>query len=908
MYKLNESQEQSVNNLEETYNVLSEILTKDPDGLVISGTDRHKLEELINRNKELLRKLRTGEFAVAVVGLENSGKSTLGNAFLKTPDVLPEDSIRCTYTKTEIRSCSEDYGEYGEVIFYSYDEFNDDFKRKLRQLKYNGNADFSSLDIESFDRFLKSMAGKDPEYPKKTSNIAMDIRAILEGRKDIADYLGKSPMEFIGAGSLTNPEFRFFITGIKDRKENSEGGNIPNRSAIPYAVKEVKMRSANLRDMSHIVLYDVPGFNSPTALHKKLTEEMLIDADAIIFVANVDENPNIDDRQLGIFQAGCDAYGIYFNEKSFFFGNKLDKANDEQIAKNNMAMFRQDVVKRYHIADERHVFFGSAKAYLDKVTGVNSKSISTLLEWNMPIGIDELRNSVREYHNNERFDVLRKRAEKTLHDTTEFLRDILDHTQEAIDQPSDGGEILLQIKNSLSEFVKESKLILDGYKADIARETPFSKLITDNIDSIYASVSKDDEIVRSAEARQNLDTSRIYPAESVDVDIRKKLHRNFISEIVSRTADATHNKEQEIYTALSRKFLDILDVPESSMYYDELEQSIRSVFDDIRVANDGETCRFNTLVKRFTTSLIESIILHPFASNSRLQNVRDNCLTEFFSLAVYYATQKGSFGKNIELSNDSERLQMFTKIMTHDMENGGDENSDNYKALEEHFRNQGIDPELCQLPIGKWADKLDKVKLEFADKTNELKRSVNKVLFDGNWNGENARAKIDAIDDIISKICHKASTQTCDSKSGGLKAYIKDLHEDTARKKRAMEVKVDDETMEPDSRNSALQTMMLNNINIDIVNLRDITVNAVVKAINLEQAFISVINDNVEFIRKDAEAEDMSNMGKFDVWINVNKSKIRNNEYAQIERNKTDNITRQNIIETINRVLNKLKV
>ena len=66
------------------------------------------------------------------------------------------------------------------------------------------------------------------------------------------------------------------------------------------------------------------------------------------------------------------------------------------------------------------------------------------------------------------------------------------------------------------------------------------------------------------------------------------------------------------------------------------------------------------------------------------------------------------------------------------------------------------------------------------------------------------------------------------------------------------------------------------------------------------------ITDNVEFIRKDAE--DTSDKGKFDAWINQNKRKIRDNEYAQIERNQTDNITRRNIIENINNVLKDLKV
>ena len=86
-----------------------------PDQLVISYGERAQIEKLLGRDERLLRKLRSQEFEIAVVGLEKAGKSTLSNALIRV-NVLPAESERCTYTKTEIRSGTEDRAE---VEFYS---------------------------------------------------------------------------------------------------------------------------------------------------------------------------------------------------------------------------------------------------------------------------------------------------------------------------------------------------------------------------------------------------------------------------------------------------------------------------------------------------------------------------------------------------------------------------------------------------------------------------------------------------------------------------------------------------------------------------------------------------------------------------------------------------------------------
>ena len=108
-----------VGSIEKADGTFRRILDVDPDQLVISYGERAQIEKLIGRNERLLEKIRSQEFEIAVVGLEKAGKSTLSNALIRV-NVLPAESERCTFTKTEIRSGTEDRA-WGE--FYTPEEF-----------------------------------------------------------------------------------------------------------------------------------------------------------------------------------------------------------------------------------------------------------------------------------------------------------------------------------------------------------------------------------------------------------------------------------------------------------------------------------------------------------------------------------------------------------------------------------------------------------------------------------------------------------------------------------------------------------------------------------------------------------------------------------------------------------------
>lgn len=93
---------------------------------------------------------------------------------------------------------------------------------------------------------------------------------------------------------------------------------------------------------------------------------------------------------------------------------------------------------------------------------------------------------------------------------------------------------------------------------------------------------------------------------------------------------------------------------------------------------------------------------------------------------------------------------------------------------------------------------------------------------------------------------------------------------------------------------------MIAEINEDIAILRDITVHAVMDAINLEKAFVSVITNNINLIRDHFEEE---NENKIDVWINLYVDKIKADEFEKIQRDEMDSLARRNIVETAQKML-----
>ena len=860
-----------IRKLEKQEECFSELFAKDKDGIIIGPAERQTLAALRERNSAVLGRLRSREFAVAVVGLEKAGKSTLGNALINS-EILPEYTERCTYTTTELRAGDRNEAE---ITFYTDEEFSRIFRDMLASVGYNGNADFRNITPEDFSRYWEAVgedSSKRDIYERHNGKTDEDILTILRGSATISELLGKPVRKFAWDSGQGSSEFQLYITGISGYDE--KGAAV--RTAHPYAVKNVVIRSTELGDMSNIVLYDVPGFDSTTELHKRQTEQMLKDADAIILVTNVGDRPNINSPQLDMLRKVRDQDGVKLRDKTFIFGNKIDMAGNEARARDNDSALRNEAEK-FQVAQGVRVISGSAKAYLesrglfspDELRRGKINAKAKLDEWGMPDGIGELHRQLQEYYDTDRFEVLRKRAEAAITETVEFLRALLaKYSPEVLNNFETGGKYMLELKGKADLFAKEARDIISRYSEAISTARPFSTQLAGSIERIYPLTKELGSLIDDAKRERVADIDGVTQITAVDARVRERVHMLFMGNLVREAAAVVENKQGEIRAELVRKFLAVMGMKEGSEYEKELVKSANKLFDEYLI-KDGEECRFNTLIERFASGLVDTLILMPFAEYERLEKVR-RTLPELFSLAVYY-----SMPDTFEVrDSQQDRVKFFAKILAHDgqQEQAGGravKQSDIFAAksmLIDWFDRNGFN--VNELPIDEWAELFARSGRRFDEMPSELARDF----------GDDVKQ----IDGAIRRYLGE-SEQTLP-----LDELLNSLHAKASHLKAKT---IDD---------------MLRILDEDIAVLRDFTSNAVIRAIGLERAFISVIVKNINFIRRGITDSDGGSR-KFDEWINLNVRKVLDSEFAAIDRYNMDSQTRKSIVAALQQVLGSME-
>ena len=760
MENFNENHQIFISKLERVQEIFKEIREKDKKRLVIQYKDRDTLEKLARSNEKMISKLKKQEFTVAVVGLEKAGKSTLANALLNLI-VLPEYTERCTYTITEIRAGSSDTAE---VYFYSKDKFEKNFQQMLKEIEYPQEISFEDLTLEDFKDYWNKVDNNSSLFQQHNGTTVSDIKAMLS-EKDAIIYLTDKEPDILNVTDNDDYDKLYrYITGIEDYKD----GHV-ERTAEPYAVEKVIIKSTGLADMKNIVLYDVPGFDSPTDLHKKQTEDMLKISDAIILVTNVGDRPNLTGTQLDMLQKGRDEDDISLSDKVFVFGNKLDMAGTPQMAKDNQAALIHDAVDQYKIVRRERIICGSAKAYLesqgkesrdDKARG--SRNINVALEkLGVTDGMEELKSKLKHYYDNDRFEVLKKRSEKTIATAKQFLNVVLSkYDAEDAEEIDDGGQYLLQAKDLLDDFVKKAGEISREYIKQIQDERPFSALIYDSIDEIFPN-----ENVNSIRVIDVENTGKIgegYALSRSDALTREQLSFTFQKNIVTKTSMITLAKEEEIYQKLAKALLQSLKMDENSSYCQELENSAKRLFKSLLIEN-GEHCYFNPLIERYITGLLETLIKSPYASAERLQKLISlDIMSDILSLSSYYQNEKS---ENILKSADDKQKYFFARILTHNEVTSADvvENENTLrKFFNEYNTNLAAGFDFDKLPFSTWSSILANIgiKVSESDLLERLKKALINFVGVKAWSQMSPKDKNRQLNNAIIDYCAGAKPIT----------------------------------------------------------------------------------------------------------------------------------------------------
>lgn len=778
-----------------------------PGNSVLTPDMLDRLTSLRQQAVDFLPKLRNDEFEIAVVGLEKSGKSSFANA-LAGIRMLPVGDERCTYTSTCVRSGPE---EKARVSFFSERDFTAAFQDNLKTLGIPNPETYTpeNLTLANYEKLFDALDENTRKLYEKDVN--QDIRATIENIAGLKQYLGR-PDRIYSGEELDSPEFLGFIT---------------DKSKAP-AVEHIIIESSQLRDMPTAVLYDVPGFNSPTEMHQRQTLERMRKADAIIMVARADE-PSITREALKILEKS-DEDGTPLKDKLFVFANRADRATD--LEKNKNTTYDEWITRNHFIAPDKaaRIVFGSALAS----TG-DELAKEGLKRFGIEDGIPEIRAKLQAYYSNERFEVQKKNIDRILYDVEKVVQDA---ELEAAATYS-GKELMDLAVQRVDEFRDALEKELNALKARINEHVlvdfPLAALVRGHIDE-GITVGKyhvtDEEKKRLHE--KHAGTGKTEQPDKLDGDIRDERFREMYDDFTKsmlRDTDVEHNIDRENILDI---FMDVMHVEKGSPSYDSLREKAAEF---CRIDETSDHGYYMSLIERFARDIFE--ILIKYSRASRAGNFRDGA-SNFLSLSVFFDAVPSDSGEavpNIEEPASRSvlwKLLLFPETVLHPMLDTASQLLTQLTGLN---------------PLGKVITQLLS---ELIDKRGASTTQVLENAFRGTDLGMTEASVSSRTKDILRDLIDEEDTHAITLRDIMSGANV------------------------PDSRIS--YDVVLKQFDEDIEALRLVLQRAVLPAVNIDRAFSARESKMIEDI---VERVDSPDFGRF---VTDNFQEIESAKYAEFER------------------------
>ena len=755
-----------IQKLEEQTNFIQSVQSENNRLGLLNSKQLDDLHDIEDKNSKFLHKLKSNEFEIAIVGLEKAGKSTFANALIGN-NAVPSAPERCTFTSTRLV-----YGaDRGIVEFYTEPEFNQIFQNLLKEIDYPDaeSVDYKTLSLERFEDYFNNLENTDPNlYRNHVGKTDEEIKDILKYR-DKLTLTGK--IKEFPKEDLYSDKFQAYIKGDK----RSDGVD----TSKPRSVKRVEIESSKLEKLPTAIIYDVPGFDSPTKIHIRQTEERLKNADIIILVTNVGRNPSLQGTSLNIINNNTDSDGIPLKDKLFVFGNQLD------TAKGNIEILAKDVEK-YKIGERKRIFAGSALKYLSELGKAQDNYDGT---YEIDASIDEIRDSITNYYQTERFEILKTKIGNNQKTLVSLFKDVLngfnhsdfgDSFNEQSERSIITRETYQRIERNLQTSLEELKLKL---KREIYDERFFTEQFKEDVDSLGyffpISADKFDDVLMKEDDSVTPDIA----AERINQAIRKDVHRIFLQNYSKLIHNLTNQKSKEIEYRLLKTVTDaVLDGSRISVSYEEIEEQCKNLITKItgNIAHNND--RFDYLIERFSRNLFDILLSYPLLSNDRADKFNE-AKNEFRYLDGFYQNADGTL-INLLLSQRKETILEKGKV---------------HHAFGEVIK--------------------------LAEKTTPL--------------GSPLPAVLSFVKDFLSKGGNSVVTdyQYADVVTGVTRSKTKEA--------------------------------VVNEINTDIANLKDVLIKAVIPAINLELAFYNGVDKQIKLLidARNSDSENAPILNKFLSYI-----------------------------------------
>ena len=828
---------------------------------IINSDTTVKLEEHKSDAKKLLKKLEKGEFEIAVIGLEKAGKSSFSNAIMDN-DVLPTADARCTYTATCIKAGDVDHAI---VTFFSVEEFNRNFREKLKVLGISDldTYTYNTLSASRYNDIFESL--EDNVKDKYENTINQDILDIIKNVDSLSSYIGSSQKQYSNS-ELSSDEFKDFIQ--KPQKA--------------IAVKEIVIETTKFGSMKSAIMYDVPGFDSPTAMHRQQTLAKMRDADAIIMVANA-KAPSLRGPELDILKEK-DMDGAPLYDKLFVFANKVDMVDSHEAFENNRETTYSEWIERRNITNRKdRIFFGSAIASMgEKIGDAGIDARAKLKKIGITDGISELKNSLEKYYRDERFDVLKKRVDRII----AYIQDMFEkiRANKNIVISSDTGAIGLY--RELESSIPNIQSDLETLKANIniaEQERVLSKIIETKVDEqvnieSYQITDIELETMHRNKAGNGVNEN----PGAVEPALRERKFHDMYASFHKAISDVASEAHRNNFNEIMEIFKKNLGLKERYINNEKLSQNLSEFINGREYAGesyDVDYEYFNSLIERFARDIYEILILKS-RGQDRYNKFRERA-ENYLSMSVFYSAKKAKLSedKYSYLSSTPSDSPMWKILLWPELL---DERVDNSE-----IKIWDMISSITGIVKGK-SGSIDKLVESAMDKYGANATNIIKALFNGFTKSNLEVETILAVKDLLTDCLDDNNIEG--NKSEDL---IDILSKPMNIIKRSMRASAGAEVTYKDIQEE---------FDTDIRVLNDVLRNAFVEAINMDRAFSAREVGIIENLIKRVKGVE------FGAFLENNLQLIKYDEISKIideqERQKADSV----IMSQINEILANLDI
>lgn len=381
--------------------------------------------------------------------------------------------------------------------------------------------------------------------------------------------------------------------------------------------------------MDNLIIYDVPGFDSPTKLHREQAEKFMKDSEIIVMVHGYGANSDLNDSQVTMLATTKDEFGTELAKKMLVVGNKIDyyiessrESSLEKIKK--VSNDTIDSLKKWNVYQNGNFIPISAKAYMQEHLLIDGNEINQKLkQFNLSNNIDTFRKRLEEVFKTDALEVLNTVVNKVIYETKAFLEEFKLNYNPNKDQKKKRSEVFKLVDKQWSNVKKSLKQDLKDYKNEV-RNTNFDldNAIREQVETQWIEKLKNqiDDLIREAQSDTTTGKENIISPSQVNDKVRTSIYNVSLTDIINistASIEKLANKEiSKLYDILQKNILG------NSVSADSADE-LKSTLHEITVGHFYEAKSYKPLIFRFLNNIFEVIILNKVTNNEKESRVEN---------------------------------------------------------------------------------------------------------------------------------------------------------------------------------------------------------------------------------------------------------------------------------------------